>query len=96
MFEKAELLHRDISESNILIYEDPKTRKVGALLIDWDLCRFKKDLPRGPVEKSRSVCGLSVTPYDNSHSTFASGDVEILVCGSFELSFEGKRGFGRH
>ncbi|KAI0737306.1 hypothetical protein C8Q80DRAFT_327456 [Daedaleopsis nitida] len=47
---KAQLLHRDISVGNIMI--DPNSRR--GFLIDWDLSRFEPELGKGPVEPDRS------------------------------------------
>ncbi|TCD60312.1 hypothetical protein EIP91_010361 [Steccherinum ochraceum] len=57
----AAILHRDISDGNVLIRE--VTRKdeegnvvteIGALLIDWDLCKYREELDNGPTQKNRS------------------------------------------
>ncbi|RPD57166.1 hypothetical protein L227DRAFT_655598 [Lentinus tigrinus ALCF2SS1-6] len=49
-WDKAKVLHRDISIGNILI--DPRTL-TRALLIDWDLCRLECELESGPTEPDR-------------------------------------------
>ena len=41
---KAQVLHRDISASNILIWEDPKTGERVGILSDWDLCKYAEHL----------------------------------------------------
>ncbi|THH30018.1 hypothetical protein EUX98_g4181 [Antrodiella citrinella] len=51
---KAGVLHRDVSDGNIMIYEDPTTRRISGLLIDWDLCKYKEELSRGKTQKTRS------------------------------------------
>lgn len=54
---KADVLHRDISDTNIVIDEEfieGKNPKVRALLIDWDLCKYKGELDQ-PSQKNRSV-----------------------------------------
>ncbi|KAI0073858.1 hypothetical protein K474DRAFT_1602653 [Panus rudis PR-1116 ss-1] len=60
-WEKALILHRDISDGNILIVgENPDS--VG-ILIDWDLCKYKEDLtPDRPVshgQRSGTWCFMS-------------------------------------
>ena len=53
-WKKAKVLHRDISPGNILIDDrDPKI--LSAFLNDWDLCKYKEDLKKGPSDKARSV-----------------------------------------
>lgn len=56
---QANILHRDISDGNIIIYEDPfdtaeEPQSIG-LLIDWDLCKYKADMSKVATQKSRSV-----------------------------------------
>ncbi|KAL4251359.1 EKC/KEOPS complex subunit BUD32 [Abortiporus biennis] len=53
-WEKAAVLHRDISPSNMLICENPEDGVTAAFLVDWDLCRYKEDLNDGPSQKTRS------------------------------------------
>ncbi|RPD73193.1 hypothetical protein L226DRAFT_489470 [Lentinus tigrinus ALCF2SS1-7] len=50
-WDKAKVLHHDISIGNILI--DPRTL-TRALLIDWDLCRLECELESGPTEPDRT------------------------------------------
>jgi RIO-like serine/threonine protein kinase len=52
-FEKARILHRDISVGNILITEDGR-----GILIDWDLCKRVKSLVNGARQSERSVRSL--------------------------------------
>ncbi|KAH8100081.1 hypothetical protein BXZ70DRAFT_203982 [Cristinia sonorae] len=50
----AKVLHRDISDGNIVIYvnhEHPHKRPRG-LLIDWDVCKFEHELSRDPSQKN--------------------------------------------
>jgi len=54
-YEKAGMLHRDISIGNILIIKNADG-SYGGLLIDWDLARHVNDLRNGPRQSSRSVC----------------------------------------
>ncbi|RPD73199.1 hypothetical protein L226DRAFT_614421 [Lentinus tigrinus ALCF2SS1-7] len=50
-WDKAKVLHHDISIGNILI--DPRTL-TRALLIDWDLCRLQCELESGLTEPDRT------------------------------------------
>ena len=56
-FEKAGILHGDISDGNIVIYYDQDDPDVPAsgLLIDWDLCSYTDELDQEPCQKGRSV-----------------------------------------
>lgn len=56
-FTKAKILHRDISDGNIMIYDDPAQpgEVVQGLLLDWDLAKFEYELTTGPVQPNRSV-----------------------------------------
>ncbi|KAF8509369.1 hypothetical protein BU17DRAFT_70468 [Hysterangium stoloniferum] len=49
-YDKAEILHRDISSGNILI-----TATGGGLLIDWDLCKMLKHIHQGEAHTERTV-----------------------------------------
>ena len=51
---KANILHRDVSPGNILI-DDRIPGQLKAFLNDWDLCKYKEDLEKGPSDKARSV-----------------------------------------
>ncbi|KAL4244569.1 hypothetical protein ABKN59_009941 [Abortiporus biennis] len=53
-WERGGVLHRDISPNNIMIDEEAEDDDDSAFLIDWDLCRYKKDLGNGRAQKSRS------------------------------------------
>lgn len=63
---KAGVLHRDISDNNIVIHEIERKDENGkvtgvdivALLIDWDLCKYSDELDKGPTQKNRSVCTM--------------------------------------
>ena len=61
---RAKVLHRDVSPGNILIdiqsdvVEDPR-----AFLNDWDLCKFRDDLTKGPTQHGRSVRDLVEAAY---------------------------------
>ncbi|KAF8493565.1 hypothetical protein BU17DRAFT_59579, partial [Hysterangium stoloniferum] len=48
-YDKAEILHRDISSGNILI-----TATGGGLLIDWDLCKMLKHIHQGQAHTERT------------------------------------------
>ena len=51
-YEKAGILHRDISVGNIMLY------KGGGFLIDWDLSKFTKLIGTEARQAERSVCSL--------------------------------------
>ncbi|OBZ74007.1 hypothetical protein A0H81_06515 [Grifola frondosa] len=53
-WEIGEVLHRDISDGNVVIYDDPVSGEAKGLLIDWDLAKFKEDLENPRARKSRS------------------------------------------
>jgi hypothetical protein len=72
MYEKVEVLHRDISYKNILIHDDKK-QKLGdrhGLLIDYDYgattTREVADNPEGHTN-ARSVCAPSATLISAGH-----------------------------
>ncbi|KAF8518123.1 hypothetical protein BU17DRAFT_30085, partial [Hysterangium stoloniferum] len=48
-YDKAKILHRDISSGNILI-----TDTGGGLLIDWDLCKRLQDIYEGQAHIERT------------------------------------------
>ena len=55
-WKQCNLLHRDISASNILLYENPETGMVEGLLADWDLAKTREQLVKGsPTQPWRSV-----------------------------------------
>ncbi|KAI0792408.1 hypothetical protein C8Q75DRAFT_804797 [Abortiporus biennis] len=51
-WEDAEVLHRDISPNNIVIVDMPEGPI--AILIDWDLCKYKEDMMKEPTQYNRS------------------------------------------
>ncbi|KAI0727012.1 hypothetical protein C8Q72DRAFT_887002 [Fomitopsis betulina] len=55
---QAEVLHRDVSAFNIMIYRyrDPVDNvvKYKGLLVDWGLCKFAQELKQPAVQKNRS------------------------------------------
>ncbi|KAI0736601.1 hypothetical protein C8Q72DRAFT_768809 [Fomitopsis betulina] len=55
---QAEVLHRDVSAFNIMIYryKDPVDNvwKHKGLLVDWGLCKFAHELKQPAVQKNRS------------------------------------------
>ncbi|CAL1706669.1 unnamed protein product [Somion occarium] len=56
-WEFAEVLHRDISDGNILIVfgKDKRGRStVHGMLCDWDLCKYSDELKSGASDKNRS------------------------------------------
>ncbi|EED83805.1 predicted protein [Postia placenta Mad-698-R] len=56
--EKAKVMHRDISEANMLMIPDPKSPTRGVtkrgILIDWDLCKLYDELMDGAKQSNRS------------------------------------------
>lgn len=64
-YTKIELLHRDISPNNILIYDDPGQApdEYGkGLLSDWDLARSLKEISKEQTSQtSRSVSHTVLT-----------------------------------
>ena len=50
-------MHRDVSDKNIMIYEDPGKPGEPAvgMLMDWDLSKFMTQLNEEPVQVNRSV-----------------------------------------
>ncbi|OBZ73754.1 hypothetical protein A0H81_06489 [Grifola frondosa] len=57
-WENAGILHRDISDGNIMICDDAKDkhgqRTPTAFLNDWDLAKYKHELAKPPTQKTRS------------------------------------------
>lgn len=80
-WEKAGILHRDVSVANIMIDVDSPSGKSFGFLNDWDHCKYKADLDDPLINATQSV-GIPVSTYqhnsalslNNSHST---GDVAI-------------------
>ena len=55
---KAEILHRDISDNNIMRVvnqDEEEDVDVNGILIDWDLCKYKSDLGQQATQHGRSV-----------------------------------------
>ncbi|EED83781.1 predicted protein [Postia placenta Mad-698-R] len=56
--EKAEVMHRDISEANMLMIPDPNSPYAGVtkrgILIDWDLCKSYAQLRHSAKQNNRS------------------------------------------
>ncbi|KAF9803906.1 hypothetical protein IEO21_09522 [Rhodonia placenta] len=57
-WEKAGVLHGDISAANMLMIPDPRSPIPGVtkrgILIDWDLCKFDAELKHGAKQSRRS------------------------------------------
>ncbi|CCM01096.1 uncharacterized protein FIBRA_03144 [Fibroporia radiculosa] len=51
-WERARILHRDISVGNVMIEWDGTSFR--GILNDWDLCKYKDDLKNGPIQPQRS------------------------------------------
>ena len=51
------MMHGDINEGNILLWETPEGTMEG-LLVDWELCKFAEHLEVDPTEEQveRTVC----------------------------------------
>ena len=58
-WEKAGILHRDVSVGNIMIDVTSTEEDFKAFLNDWDLCKYKEDIRRGV----RQHAGISVGYY---------------------------------
>ena len=61
---KAKIIHRDLSDGNVLILINQEVAEAGhrGMLIDWDLCKYKEDMDQGATQGGRSVsavCDLS-------------------------------------
>ncbi|EPS97528.1 hypothetical protein FOMPIDRAFT_1128313, partial [Fomitopsis schrenkii] len=82
----ADVLHRDVSAFNIMIYwykdKNGKLKRKG-LLLDWGLCKFARDLMKPAVQKNRSgtwqfICAvLLVFPGKFSHEVWH--DLESFI-----------------
>ena len=57
---KGGVMHRDISDGNIVLWEEVEGERMTGLLIDWDLCKLKSELENEnrETEKDRSVSRL--------------------------------------
>ena len=78
----AQVLHRDISAHNILIYryrDASGILRVAGMLIDWGLCKLMKDLVKPPSRLSRSV---SEKPLRRATMTqfLAAGNLAVHIC----------------
>ena len=54
-YEKAEVLHRDVSAANIMIDIDSTRDNFKAFLVDWDQCRYLSELKNAATQEGRSV-----------------------------------------
>ena len=82
MYEKAGLLHRDVSANNIVIREDGR-----GMLIDWDMCRPVAEIRSGASQPTRSV-SLRMTAFAPTLITILSGYLDIYVGTACGLSVE--------
>ena len=80
-WEKAGVLHRDVSYNNILIYDtkDNEGEEIRlGFLADWELSKYKEYMNTGlgPRQPDRTVCSVSLR---NTRicSRFRSGDVVL-------------------
>ena len=78
VWNNVEILHRDISDGNIVLYEVPDTGEILGLLIDWDLCKYKDELSKGPTQKNRSVSPLKSSVSSLSERAVAQGTWRFL------------------
>ncbi|KAI0365594.1 hypothetical protein BV20DRAFT_1124877 [Pilatotrama ljubarskyi] len=64
---KAGVIHRDISAGNVLLYYDPKKRRWGGLLNDWELSKFtESDRPEGrQLDRTGTWQFMSARALDN-------------------------------
>ncbi|EED78182.1 predicted protein [Postia placenta Mad-698-R] len=56
-WEKADVLHRDISDGNVMIqdtFDENGCLQIGGILNDWDLAKFKSELENPPSRRQRS------------------------------------------
>jgi serine/threonine protein kinase len=79
-YNRARILHRDVSAGNILI-----TGKGGGILIDWDLSKKVKESPEPkPRLHSRTVGPPSdALSHRQANLVLRSGDMAIHFSGSF-------------
>ncbi|OBZ74010.1 hypothetical protein A0H81_06510 [Grifola frondosa] len=90
----AGVLHRDISDGNILIYEvigDQDTMTLKGLLNDWDLAKYREDLTKSHTQRSRSgtwqfMSALLLTSPKKPHEV--SDDLESFIHLVNWLSFQ--------
>lgn len=66
-WEKAGILHRDISDGNIIIFILPDG-SVKGLLIDWDMSKTAQELNKGATNPGRSVRTTSILVADWIHN----------------------------
>ncbi|KAF8518125.1 hypothetical protein BU17DRAFT_66563 [Hysterangium stoloniferum] len=84
-YDKAKILHRDISSGNILI-----TDTSGGLLIDWDLCKRLRDIYQGEAHIERTgtwqfmAARLLVIPTDGEGAAIPdrADDLESFLYGA--------------
>lgn len=57
-WEKAKILHRDISVNNILVDVNSSTGGGTGFLIDWDLCESREDMGKEATQNGRTVSTL--------------------------------------
>ena len=74
-YDKARILHRDISVGNILITGDG-----SGLLIDWDLSKHVKKLDENPQprQSERTVSFTLLSPSTSADSFFCTPAIHVL------------------
>ena len=75
-WEKAHILHRDVSMGNILINVETGT----GFLNDWDLCKYKDELDKPASQHVRSVSASS--KQRRPEADRGAGNLAVHVCGS--------------
>ena len=75
-WEVAEILHRDISVGNIMI--NARTRR--GLLIDWDLCKYRKELSGDAAQPGGRSVSLFLMSRDVLAHSLLLGYLAIHVC----------------
>jgi hypothetical protein len=78
-WEKARILHRDISVGNIMIDVRSTTMRPLGFLNDWDMAKWERDLGEGASQP-----GVSVS---TTHLYAMSSAVELFMPGNMALHF---------
>ncbi|GJJ12210.1 hypothetical protein Clacol_006451 [Clathrus columnatus] len=74
----AGVLHRDISVGNIIIRESESGGEREALLIDWDMAKFKDDNAAGTMERTQFLAARFLRNPEASQPNF-DDDLESFV-----------------
>jgi hypothetical protein len=87
-WERAELLHRDISPENIMkvVNQDVEVdNTINGILNDWDLCKHKSELNAEATQHGRSVRPELIVAIRND-LIYMAGNVGLYVCRIFAVS----------